>query len=401
MVTSDTPGAVRFGAAEFDLVFPFHLAFGPDLTLSALGRSLRKLAPGLQIGQRFDTAFAPKRPAFPFAWARLTEAAGRLHTIRECATGVVLRGQFVPLDGRLCFLGTPWLADTDELEHRGLKLDDFAAHDPTLDLLQVLQLQKMVADDLQAVMGRLKAQTAQIAEAARAKDAFLAGISHELRTPLTGILGMAEILEEKLHGPLNERQLNDVRVIHTSGTRLLTLINNVIDLAKIGAGQAELRKETCPIDSFCTVAIERVQALARPRLQRVGFVNEAAGVRVAVDPRRMAEVLGHLLANAAKFTPEGGEFGLRATASGQDVRLEVWDLGIGIDPENLAKLFQPFVQLDGRLTRRYDGTGVGLALVRQWIDLHGGRVEVASAPGAGSRFTVILGRVAPDGPRAD
>jgi signal transduction histidine kinase len=399
MVTPDAPGGVRFGAAEFDLVFPFHIAFGPDLALSGIGRSLRKLAPGLQTGQRFDAAFAPKRPADPFTWARLVEGAGRLYTIRECFTDVVLRGQFVPLGGQLYFLGAPWLANTDDLKHRGLKLDDFAVHDPTLDLLQVLQLRNMVADDLQALMGRLKQQAVQIAEAARAKDAFLAGISHELRTPLTGILGMAEILGENLHGRLNERQAGHVRIIHTSGLRLLTLINNVIDLAKIGAGQVELQREICPIDSFCALAFERARVVAQPRNQQVSFVNEAAGVRVAVDPRRMAEVLGHLLSNAAKFTPEGGEFGLRATADESDVRIEVWDRGIGIDPQNLPKLFQPFVQLDGRLTRRYDGTGVGLALVKQWVDLHGGRVEVESVSGSGSRFAVILARVGTEGAR--
>lgn len=392
MVNADDSGAVRFRTAEFDQVFPFHVAFGPDLAISALGRSLRKLAPTLQIGRRFDVAFAPKRPATPFVWSRLVEHSGRLQTIRECSSDLVLRGQFVALEGRLFFLGSPWLADTAELEKRGLKLDDFAVHDPTLDMLQLLQLRKSVADDLQALMTRLKQQAVQLAEAARAKDAFLASISHELRTPLTGILGMASILAEKLHGPLNEKQLQDVDVIHRSGTRLLELINNVIELAKIGSGQSDLRPEPCPIESFCTVAFERARIAARRRGQQVSFANEAAGVRVRVDSRRMSEVLGHLLANASKFTPEGGEFGLRAAAAGREVRLEVWDRGIGIDPENVSRLFKPFVQLDGRLCRRYEGTGVGLALVREWVDLHGGRVAVDSTPGVGSRFVVTLAR---------
>jgi signal transduction histidine kinase len=107
----------------------------------------------------------------------------------------------------------------------------------------------------------------------------------------------------------------------------------------------------------------------------------------------MTEVLGRLLGNAAKFTAEGGEFGLRVTATLLEVRFEVWDRGIGIEVENIAKLFQPFVQLDGRLARRYDGTGLGLALVKQWVDLHGGRIAVESERGAGSRFSVVLARV--------
>jgi signal transduction histidine kinase len=222
----------------------------------------------------------------------------------------------------------------------------------------------------------------------------LAGISHELRTPLTGILGMAEILSDQVHGPLNEKQLRDVKIIHSSGTNLLRLINNVIDLAKVGSGQTDLKREAIPIESFCGPAFERARMTAGQRKQTVTFANEAEGVFVAVDARRMTEVLSNLLSNAAKFTAEGGEFGLRATASEREVRLEVWDRGIGIDPANIAKLFQPFVQLEGQLARRYDGTGVGLALVKQWVDLHGGRVEVDSTPGVGSRFAVILARAA-------
>jgi signal transduction histidine kinase len=392
MVKPGESDPIRLPAAAFDLLFPFHVGFGPDGKISSLGRSLRKVAPAVQPGQLFADAFVPVRPAVPFTWSRLAEAAGRLQTIRERSDAALLRGQFQVIDGRMYFLGTLWLADTSELERRSLMIDDFAAHDPTLDLLQVLQLQKIVADDLQGIMAQLKQKSAQVTEAARAKDAFIAGISHELRTPLTGILGMAEILAEQIHGPLNEQQLRDIRIVHASGTNLLKLINNVIDLAKVGAGQADLKKVSCPIESFCGPAFERARVAAGLRRQVVTFTNDAPGVHVAVDARRMTEVLTNLLSNAAKFTAEGGEFGLRATATDREVRLEVWDHGIGIEPANVSKLFQPFVQLDGRLARRYDGTGVGLALVRQWVDLHGGRVEVESTPGVGSRFAVVLER---------
>lgn len=384
--------SIEFTASEFDAVFPFHVSYGRDGKIHAVGRSLRKLSTAASPGAAFAAVFAPKRPHEPFAWERLAVASRRLYTITECATGTTFRGQFLVLGDLMYFLGTPWLADTLELEVLKLTLDDFAAHDPTLDLLQVLQLQKIVADDLQNLGARLKLQSTKIAEAARAKDAFLSSISHELRTPLTGILGMAEILAEQLHGPLNEKQLKDARIIQSSGNNLLKLINNIIDLAKIGAGESELKKQPCPVESFCHPAFERARNAALSRRQRVVFTNDAPGAQVAVDARRMTEVLANLLGNAAKFTPEGGDFGLRVTASGNDVRFEIWDRGIGIDAKNIAKLFQPFVQLDGRLARRYDGTGLGLALVKQWVDLHGGRVEVESEPGAGSRFIVVLAR---------
>jgi signal transduction histidine kinase len=393
MVNPIDSSTIPFSTAQFDAVFPFHVSFRRDGRIADVGRSVGKLSATVRPGVAFADAFAPKRPEEPFAWERLAAAAGRLYTIREYTTGVVLRGQFMVLDEKMFFLGTPWLADTGELQTRGLTLDDFPAHDPTLDLLQLLQLQQVVAEDLHHLTARLKAKSAQVAEAARAKDAFLASVSHELRTPLTGILGMSEILAEQVHGTLNEQQLRDVKIVHTSGSNLLKLINDIIDLAKMGAGQIELKRETCPIEGFCGPAFERARAAAKSRGQRISFTNDAPGAQVSVDLRRMTEVLGRLLGNAAKFTAEGGEFGLRVTATLLEVRFEVWDRGIGIEVENIAKLFQPFVQLDGRLARRYDGTGLGLALVKQWVDLHGGRIAVESERGAGSRFSVVLARV--------
>ena len=384
---------IRFTAEEFDGVFPFHFSLGPDGVLVEVGRSLQKISAAVRPGVQFSDAFVPNRPVEPFVWERLAAATNRLYTIRERATNTVLRGQFQLLEQKLFFLGTPWLSGTEELASLGLTLDDFAAHDPTLDLLQLLQLQKVVADDLQMLTARLKAQSVQVAEAARAKDVFLASMSHELRTPLTGILGMSEILAEQVHGPLNAKQLRDVSIVQTSGNNLLKLINGVIEMAKAGAGQIELKKQSCAIEVFCRPAFERLGPAAAARRQRLSIAIESPGQRVAVDPRRMTEVLVNLLGNASKFTAEGGECGLRVTATPREVRLEVWDHGIGINAADFPKLFQPFVQLDGRMARRHDGTGLGLALVKQWVDLHGGRVEVESEPGVGSRFIVVLARV--------
>ena len=399
MVNAADSDLIRFSAAEFDVIFPFHVSFGRDGVIASVGRSMRTLSAAVRPGVRFAEVFAPKRPAEPFDFDRLSAAPGRLRTLIECSRGTVLRGQFLAQGGKVFFLGSPWLAEMAELVTTGLTLDDFAAHDPTLDLLQLLQLQKIVTDDLHSLTERLKAKSAQAAEAARAKDVFLASISHELRTPLTGILGMSEILAEQVHGPLNEKQLRDIRIVQTSGRNLLKLINDVIDYAKAGTGQAELHRQPCAIESFCSPALERTRAAAEKRGQRVMFVNEAPGAQANVDARRMTEVLVNLLGNASKFSPEGGECGLRASLAPGEVRLEVWDRGIGIEPDNIAKLFKPFVQLDGRLARRYEGTGLGLALAKQWVDLHGGRIEVTSELGAGSRFTVVLPSPADAGQR--
>jgi PAS domain S-box-containing protein len=236
----------------------------------------------------------------------------------------------------------------------------------------------------------LAAANAGLAEASRAKDAFLASMSHELRTPLNSVLGLSESLAECLHGPLNEKQARYISLILTSGRHLLALINDILDLAKIESGEDTLRCEPHGLAGLCEQALQLVQPLAAKRRQRVLPELPPEAVRVRVDGRRLVQILVNLLGNAVKFTPEDGEIGLRVKADGAGLRLAVWDRGIGIDAEGMKKLFAPFVQIDGRLSRKYDGTGLGLALVKNLTEMHGGRVEVESVPEEGSTFTLVF-----------
>ena len=232
----------------------------------------------------------------------------------------------------------------------------------------------------------------QLARAARLKDEFLASMSHELRTPLTAILGLSEALQEQIYGPLNAEHLNAIRGIEESGRHLLTLINDILDLAKIEAGKVELDLDSVTVAAVCQSSLRLIQQTALQKRITVTATIDDAVTTIQADARRLKQILVNLLANAVKFTPDDGAIGLEVLGDPvqQVVRFTVWDTGIGIAPDDLARLFQPFVQLDGRLARECIGTGLGLALVNRMTEMHGGSVSVESAVGVGSHFTVTL-----------
>jgi PAS domain S-box-containing protein len=238
----------------------------------------------------------------------------------------------------------------------------------------------------------LRQANLELERAMRVKDEFLAAMSHELRTPLTGILGLSEVLLQGLYGPLNEKQASSARTIEESGRHLLQLINDILDLSKIESGRFELRPVEVGVNEICQASFRLVGPMAAAKRQTLAFSCRPQEISLRADSRRLKQILVNLLSNAIKFTPEGGELGLEVWADRAEslVHFKVWDMGIGIAPEDLHRLFKPFVQLDSSLSRSYTGTGLGLSLVRRLADLHGGRVSIESQPGAGSRFTLSL-----------
>jgi signal transduction histidine kinase/ActR/RegA family two-component response regulator len=233
----------------------------------------------------------------------------------------------------------------------------------------------------------------QAAESAsQAKTEFLASMSHELRTPLNVIVGMSELMAEQTLGPLTPRQAEGLQNVNESGRHLLELINDILDLSKIEAGQLQLDFQPMEIAGVCAASLRFVRETARRKDIRVGTDVPPDLAPVLADERRVKQILVNLLANAVKFTPAGGRVGLdaRIDAAAGQVRFEVWDTGIGIDPAHFERIFQPFQQIDSSLSRQYSGTGLGLALVRRMAGLHGGSVEVRSEIGRGSRFIVLL-----------
>jgi len=238
----------------------------------------------------------------------------------------------------------------------------------------------------------LRRANLELERAVRMKDDFLANMSHELRTPLTGILGLSEALQYAGYGDLNERQRRAVANIENSGRHLLELINDILDVSKIEADKLELQFEQAQLDDICQSSYQLIKGMAQKKRQNVRMTIDPISATIRCDARRLKQILVNLLSNAVKFTPEGGSLGLEVTGddAAQIMRLTVWDSGIGIAPEELPRLFQPFVQLDNSLSRMQTGTGLGLALVARLTALHGGSVAVESTPGVGSRFTVSL-----------
>jgi PAS domain S-box-containing protein len=232
----------------------------------------------------------------------------------------------------------------------------------------------------------------ELAGAARLKDEFLANMSHELRTPLTSILGRSELLQDDLSGPLTEFQRRSVRGIEESGHHLLELINDILDLSKIEAGKMVLEIQPIPMAMLAHACVHMITQTAQRKQLRVHTILDPAVAIIDADPRRLKQILVNLLGNAAKFTPDGGEVGLEihGNHAAHTVDLIVWDTGIGIDASDQQRLFQPFVQIDSGLTRQYEGTGLGLALVERLTTMHGGTVSLVSTLGQGSRFTVHL-----------
>ena len=239
---------------------------------------------------------------------------------------------------------------------------------------------------------RVDERTRELERALRAKDEFLASMSHELRTPLNAILGLSESLAEHTAGPLNEKQERYVKTIRESGNHLLSLINDILDLARIEASQIVLNITEVDVQQVCEASLRMINELALKKQQRVTLEVEEGIGSIWVDGRRLKQILVNLLSNAVKFTPGGGRLGLQVTGDRKEKRVmfTVWDNGIGIAAEDLARLFQPFVQLDSSLAREAPGTGLGLALVAQMARLHGGSIRVESQPDEGSHFTVTL-----------
>lgn len=262
--------------------------------------------------------------------------------------------------------------------------------------------------NLQTTNEQLQIANMELARATRLKDEFLANMSHELRTPLNAILGMSEALQEPVFGELDAQQQRAIATIENSGRHLLELINDILDLAKIEAGKLELSIAPHPVQSLCSSSLNLVKQIAYNKNIQLSSKIAADLNDIHVDDRRIRQVLINLLSNAIKFTPEGGSVILEAwnqtiwnqaeffdpsalsSAPQRFIYFSVKDSGIGIASSDLSKLFQSFVQIDSKLNRQYNGTGLGLALVKRIVELHGGRVEVESVINQGSRFTVIL-----------
>lgn len=272
-------------------------------------------------------------------------------------------------------------------------------------LQQSEEAQRRYAGELETTVENrtreLRVVNARLEEASRHKSEFLTHMSHELRTPLNAVLGFSELLQDPIFGPLNEKQTRYLGHIHSSGKHLLALISGLLDLAKVEAGKFELYPESFTVDTALAVAIADIRPMADQKRLTLTLYAESGPITLSADPIRFKQIVYNLLSNAIKFTPEGGRvtvttrvkreaLGVRGEAP-DFVEIAVADTGIGMTGEDMRKLFQPFTQLDPTHARRHHGTGLGLALTKQLVELHGGQIWATSeCAGHGSTFTVRL-----------
>ena len=293
-----------------------------------------------------------------------------------------------------------------------------AALDATADRLQAQNDEiRRLNEDLERRVAERTAEVerknVELERASRMKSDFLANMSHELRTPLNSIIGFSEMLRDGVLGKLEAKQCGFAADIFDAGTHLLSLINDILDLSKVEAGMLEFETGTVDVAALLKASTLIVREKVRAHRIRLDTQFDPALGAMAADERKLKQIVYNLLSNAVKFTPEGGAVTLRARRcaraevaldatmpgrllplppgeDGEFLAITVEDNGMGIAEEHLAKLFEPFVQLDSSVSRRQGGTGLGLSLVRRLAELHGGTVGVASRAGAGSRFCVWL-----------
>jgi signal transduction histidine kinase len=268
--------------------------------------------------------------------------------------------------------------------------------DSEIELLKTFADQAVIAienvrlfKELQARNLEIEDKSHQLEVASQHKSEFLANMSHELRTPLNAIIGFSEVLSERMFGDLNEKQEEYLKDIYASGTHLLSLINDILDLSKIEAGRMELELT----DFHLPTALDNALTLVRERAGRRSItlqtnVDEQLG-EIRADERKIRQVVLNLLSNAIKFTPEGGRIEVAAVPKDGFVEVSVSDTGIGIAREDQEAVFEEFRQV-GTAEKKAEGTGLGLTLCRKFIELHGGRIWVTSQVGVGSTFTFTV-----------
>ncbi len=367
--------------------------------------TMRRLAvihpdPSMQtLARRLEAGWPPKRDdpvgipravrtrrseVIPVVTDDVLRAAARddanLETLRQLGIGSLM---VVPLIARDDVLGAITFVSANS-GHQYTEDD--------LDLAEDLAARAATAIDNSLLFRAAERARAEAEEANRAKSLFLTTMSHELRTPLNAIAGYAELLSMEIKGPLNDAQHDQVARIRSNQSHLLGLVNAVLDVAKLSEGRMELHLEPVGVAEV----LDAVEAMVAPLAGKKGipYPRECAGsaLRVCADREKVEQILVNLFTNAVKFTPASGRIDVGCQAEGDHVAVRVRDTGIGIAPEHLDVIFEPFVQVTNGLTRTEEGTGLGLAISRSLAREMGGSLTARSEPGEGSTFTLRLPR---------
>jgi signal transduction histidine kinase/CheY-like chemotaxis protein len=433
-------------AGYFDFIQPFHIAFDRQGTLLQLGPSLQKLAPGLTVGSPVQGHLLFVGDTGLVSLNDVCRPQPYPVTVRVIPGNFALTGQVFPtaVSDAFVFLGTLLLANIDDARKAGIMLADLPPYFPYLEMLTLLDTRtaaladaRMLAASLDArrielqsanaamartmatlrsTEAKLRAQQAatqafqatlekssaelleanrKLEESSRQKDEFLAFLSHELRTPLAGILSVAELLCAQIVGPLNPRQMTYLQKVHERGVYIKSLIDDLLDFAKLDKGKITLEISTFGAGDLAREAFHIVSEAAQRRKHEALLEVPEEPVAIRGEPRRLKQVLVNLLDNAIKYTPEGGKIGLRVTRVDNEIEFCVWDTGVGIPVEHQSRIFEAFHRIENPKASNPSGVGLGLALVQRIVGLHGGKVELTSEAGRGSQFRFRLPMVLP------
>lgn len=281
---------------------------------------------------------------------------------------------------------------TSELEETNAELHE-SKDDLQKSLQQVMALNNELQTNREELSKRnddLASANVRLREMDRLKSEFLANMSHELRTPLTAIIGFSELLVDRVMGEINDEQAGCIENVLTSGQHLLKLINDILDLSKIEAGKMELHLETFELSFIIDFVRKTISSLAEKKglALKVDIAEDIP--HIYADPGKIKQLLINLVGNAIKFTPEGGTITIGAEFKDGCFIISVADTGIGIRQEDRDRIFQEFQQAEGSTSREYGGTGLGLTLTRKLTEMHGGKIELESEHGKGSKFTVYI-----------
>jgi len=244
--------------------------------------------------------------------------------------------------------------------------------------------------ELRSRQRKLVEKSREVEVASRLKSEFLANMSHELRTPLNVIIGFSELLLDQVPGPVNKKQQQCLEDILSSGRHLLGLIDQVLDLSKIESGRTELRLAEVALPEVIESLKNTMLPILKPKRQKLDIIIEEGLPAVSADKAKLRQVFFNLLSNSSRFTPEGGKIEIKAVSNGTHCQVSVTDNGIGIKKEDQERIFEPFCQLDKAPNPASSGTGLGLVVVKQIVEKHGGRVWVESEYGQGSRFSFTI-----------
>lgn len=380
------PNDGQLSPIQFEKLFPFHFRVDPKGNIVHLGPSLKKLIGQLPVPDKFQALFKFLRPKGQMFDGSIRLLEGEMVSLEICGRDAELMGQVMHLadSDQYLFVVSLSVQEPEEVVALGLTFEDFAIQDQIFDFLMLLQTHRRAVAEAERLTKSVVEAHEMALRASQMKSQFLANMSHELRTPMNGVLGMASVLKET---DLDEVQKDCVHTIVESGEGMLSLVNDILDLSKIESGHFVLEKFPLSVARV----VDNVVQILRPAVDKKQLlltVDMDASIpeRMLGDEDRLRQVLLNLASNAVKFTAQGSVSIRVSQDADRKLRFTVRDTGVGISPEVLGQLFQPFIQGDSSMNKRFGGTGLGLSICKKLVEAMGGLCGVHSELGRGSTF---------------